>query len=131
MSRPLCSLYHTLPCSECLLMLKAATIVLNTGICSLCSLYKEFFPEVTYHTGNAKCRLLQMPMVAIKIQDISTRKSEILITELTEGVDYLKVSHFLDAHATNKKSCAPSMSKAELNKLLVLARSDRERELVK
>ena len=69
--------------------------------------------------------------VAISIQNSSTKRAEVHVTELVEGIDYLKVSHFLCALATKRETDTPCLSKVELNQLLVLAQSDRERELVK
>lgn len=58
-------------------MIKAANLVLDSGICSLQSVFKEIFPNVTYHTGNAKRRLLQMPLVTVQVQDLSTNRAEV------------------------------------------------------
>ena len=106
-------------------MIKAANMVLKAGICSLRSVFRSIFPSVTYHTLNAKRKLLQMPLAAILIG------AEVNITELVQGIDYLKVSHFLGALATKRETNTPSLSKTDLNSLLLLAQSDRERELVK
>lgn len=73
-----------------------------------------------------------MPLVAIKVKDLNTKRSEIHVTELVNGVDYFKISQFLNATASSSRETPkPSFSKAELNRLLVLAQSDRERELIK
>ncbi len=126
-----CSSHHISPCFECVSMLQAARKVLNSGIYPLCSLFKEVFPQVTYHTGNAKRRFLQMPIVAIRIQNVSRNNAEWYVTELIHGVDYLKLSRFLNLQAQENKCSAPNFLKAELKQLLVLAQSDRERELIK
>ncbi len=67
-----------------------------------------------------------MPMVAIHVQNVSNNNAELFVTELIPGIDYLRVSHFLNAHVTKNKSCTPKLNL----KLLVLAQSDRERELM-
>ena len=127
-----CSLYHKKTfCPECTNMIKAAEVIQEVGICTLSSVFKTVFPEVTYHTPYAKRRLLQMPVVAIRIQEPSSGRAEIHIMELISGVDYLKLSHFLNACANKKSTPTPSMSKAELKELLHLAQSDKERELVR
>lgn len=112
-------------------MIKAAEIIQEVGICTLSSVFKTVFPEVTYHTPYAKRRLLQMPVVAIRIQEPSSGRAEIHIMELISGVDYLKLGHFLNACANKKSTPTPSMSKAELKELLHLAQSDKERQLVR
>ena len=48
-------------------MIQAAEIVLKDGIFSMATVFKTVFPNVTYHTLNAKRHLLQMPIVAIHI----------------------------------------------------------------
>ena len=124
-----CSLYHSSPCTECDSMVKAARCVLTSGVCSLQSVFTKVFPSVTYHTLNAKRRLLQMPLVAIQVWNRNTKKPEVQLIELVQGVNYLKVFHLLNGLCT--KSPQPSLSKSELNQLLLLAQSDRERELIK
>ncbi len=85
---------------------------------------------------NAKRKLLQMPIVAIRVQysQSTTNKSEIVLTELINGINYLKVLHFLEAFVainSNLSMSAPLLSKADLtDRILSLrSRSDREREL--
>ncbi len=127
-----CSSYHKNSlCLDCTNMIKAAEIILEVGICTLSSVFRTVFPDVTYHTPYAKRRLLQMPIVAIRIQEPSSGRAEIHIMELISGVDYLKLGHFLNACAKKKSTPTPSMSKAELKELLHLAQSDKERELVR
>ena len=105
-------------------MIKVANLVIEAGVCSLHSVFKAAFPSVTYHTMNAKRKLLQMPLVAFQ------GNKEVFLMELVEGVDYLKVVHFINACMVSNTG-SKSMSKLELNKLLLLARTDREKGLVK
>ena len=121
-----CSNYHSAQCTLCCALIKAATLVLEAGVCSLHSVFKAAFPFVTYHTLNAKRKLLQMPLVAFQ------GNKEIFLMELVEGVDYLKVVHFINACIDhNNNTGSRLMSKLDLKRLLLLARTDRERELVK
>ena len=73
---------------------------------------------------NAKHKLLQMPPVAFQ------GNKEVFLMELVENVEYLKVVHFINACMVSNTG-SKSMSKLELNKLLLLARTDREKEVVK
>ncbi len=57
-------------------------------------LFKEAFPPITYHMGNAKRRFLQMPVVTIIISNVFSSKAEWYVMELIHGVDYVKLSHF-------------------------------------
>ena len=116
-----CSLYHKKGlCPECTSMIKAAEIILEVGICTLSSVFGTVFPEVTYHTPYTKRRLLQMPVVAIRIQEPSSGRAETHVMELINGVDYLKLNHFLNACANKENSPTPSLSKAELKELFHL-----------
>ena len=51
-----CSNYHSAQCTSCCALIKAATLVLEAGVCSLHSVFKAAFPFVTYHTLNANGR---------------------------------------------------------------------------
>ena len=122
--REYCTIYHPPQCFLCPAMIKAANLVIEAGVCSLHSVFTAAFPSVTYHMMNAKRKLLQMPLVAFQ------GNKEVFLMELVEGVDYLKVVHFINACMVSNTG-SKSMSKLELNKLLLLARTDREKELVK
>ena len=54
---------------DCSLMINAPKIVLNEEIVPLSRVFKTVFPKATYHSGNAKRRLLQMPLVSMRIQN--------------------------------------------------------------
>lgn len=60
--------YHK-NCTHCTKMINAAHAVIDNGICSLKSLFESSFPGATYNAGNAKRRLLQMPLTAPKINN--------------------------------------------------------------
>ncbi len=112
-------------------MIKAARLVMESSVCCLQSVFQKSFPSITYHTLNAKRRLLQMPLVAIQVWNANTKRPEVQLVELVEGVDYLKVLHLLNGLSTKQKTPEPSLSKTQLNQLLLMAQSDREKELVK
>lgn len=113
-------------------MIKAGRIILEGSLSSLHTVFSQAFPCVTYHTLNAKSRILQMPVVAIRVQCQTVEKSEILVTELINGIDYSSVLRFLDNFiAKNSRVSKPSLSKDELAQILSLSTSDKERELIK
>ena len=62
---------HRQPCSRCTPVVKSAQIVLEQGIISMSKLFKTAFPNVTYHSLQAKRRLLQMPLAAIRVKKIA------------------------------------------------------------
>lgn len=110
-------------------MIKAANIIIEKGICTLPYVFREVFPEVTYNTHNAKRRLLQLPVVALRIREASSRKAEVNLMEVVRGVDYVKFQRVLGTQASREASSSPALTKNELRQLS-LAQSDRERELV-
>ena len=52
---------------DCNAMIQVAEMILREGIITLSSVFKAIFPNVTYHSHNAKSRLLAMPVVAIRL----------------------------------------------------------------
>ena len=68
-------------------MIRAAIIVLEEGIITLKHVFTTIFPFVTY---NAKHRLLQMPLVAIRLQYAKE-------LYLIDCLDYEKLVKFLNS----------------------------------
>ena len=63
-------------------------MVLEDGIVPLADVFKAVFPTVTYHSLNAKRRLLQMPVVAIRVKGLLNGQSKLYLMEKVEGLDY-------------------------------------------
>ena len=76
-------------------MIHAAIIVLEEGIVTLKHVF-TIFPSATYHTINAKRRLLQMPLVAIRLQ----YTKELYLMEKVDGLDYEKLVKFLNSQCS-------------------------------
>lgn len=74
---------------DCNSMIQAANHVLNEGITPLSHVFKLFFPHVTYHARNAKRRMLQMPVVALRV------RGELYLIEKVEGLNYTSLTDFL------------------------------------
>ena len=104
-------------------MINAAKIVLHEGISPLSRVFKSVFPNATYHSGNAKRRLLQMPLVAMCIQN------ELFLIEKIEGLKYPLLVSFLQGKLS-RSQVQQGITKDELKQLLTLAKSDRERECI-
>lgn len=79
-------------------MVQAANIVIEKGICSLASLYRAVFPDLSYKSCNAKEKLLKMPLVVIRCR---SSNAVLLAMEYISGVDYIKVALLLQ-HATQQ-----------------------------
>jgi hypothetical protein len=115
--RYLCSAQHN-QC-DCNSMIQAAEIVLKHGIVSMATVFKTVFPNVTYHAVNAKRRLLQIPLVAIRIW------GELYLMEKVDGLNYPIITGFI---ANQKQKREVGMIKSELKQLLTIATTEKERE---
>ena len=72
---------------ECPKMIKAANIVLESGITLLKPLFETCFPHVTCQTTNAKRRLLQIPLAAL-LMKIDNNNPKLFVIP---GMDYEKL----------------------------------------
>ena len=114
-----CSLRHIDTMCDCSGMIAAAEKILKEGICSLSSVYRTAFPNLTYQPTQAKRKLLQMPIAAVRLGEPSSGRAEV------------QLLHFLTGCPRKQGGCTPSMSKQELKHLLSLAQSDKERECIR
>ena len=108
-------------------MIKAAHIVLQNGICSLSTVFRTAFPHVSYIAQQARSRLLQMPLVAIRIGTPSSGNCSIQITEYISGLNYSNFAKSL-RQVFQKSVEVPSISREDFQQLLAFAQSRRERE---
>ena len=69
---------------------------------------------MTYNTHNAKRRLLQLPVVALRIREASSGKAEVNLMEVVRGVDYVKFQRVLATQASREASSSPALTKNEL-----------------
>ena len=92
-------------------------------------LFTTIFPSVTY-ANNAKRRLLQMPLVALRLQ-CSNDSAKLYLMEKVDSLDYEKVLKFLKSQILITKYSRCGMSKDELQQLLLIAQSERERECIR
>ena len=109
-------------CSECNSMIHAAIIVLEEGIVTLKHVFTTIFPFVTY---NAKHHLLQMPLVAIRLQ----YAKELYLMEKVDGLDYEKLVKFLNSQMQH--TSRGGISREELKKLMLISESERERQCIR
>lgn len=120
----LCETNHTKKNCDCKALINVALTVLNDGICSLSGVFKHNFPTVTYHSFNAKRRLLQMPIVIFPVC------CQLYVMEKVEGLSYIHLSKFLTSKLTINQA-KQGMTKEDLKKLLLIASNDKERECIK
>ena len=108
-------------------MLQSAQEILENGFTKLKDSYVQNFPLVKYDPTLARCRLLQMPLVCIRV-DYSRGRSECLLLEHVSGVNYSNMRTLLHkvVSTSNFKSPNTMVSKSVVKSLLGLCQSDRE-----
>ena len=83
---------------NCKALINCAITVLNVGIISLSQVFRNNFPNVTYHSFNAIRRLIQMPIVLFPVC------GQLYIMEKVQGLSYSHLSKFLTSRLTIKKA---------------------------
>lgn len=123
-----CSMNHShLSCTECTSIVKVGNLVLKNGMVPLALAFRTAFPTVTYHPFHAKRRLLQMPLVAIRItKDKVKQQSELYLLEKIEGFDYEKLANFISRNVEQLQR-KQGITKEELKQLFEIT----ERELIR
>ena len=122
-----CLLKHNPNCTKCDRLLQAAQIILDNIICSLSFVFKSVYPESTYNSEAAKSRILQLPVVAVRIGSPSSGISEISVMEHMSGVDYVKLRTILSVNP-KAMSTKPAMTKEDVQHILSFAQNRQERE---
>ena len=92
-------------------------------------MFRTAFPKIKYTAEVARRRLLQMPLVSIVVGNHSTGTSLSYLLECQVGVNYEIIQQLLASHLHDKKQ--PNITKAALREILSMARSSRERELIR
>ena len=126
-----CSSRHLQPCTKCKPLLCVAELVLKAGFCTLSEAFRSSYPHQVYKADIARQRLLQMPLACIRVGNIQKGNALWYLVESFPGVDYSKFAQLLDSLFAASSFCRAGISKQEVNALLGLTSSDRERELVR
>ena len=114
---------------QCDSMISAGRAVLENGVLPLRTVFRTYFPDVTYHSVNAKRLLLQMPLAAVHLQSKGDKRGELFLMEFIKDLDYEKVIGFLN-HEFDKTLGKKTLTKEDVRSILTLAQSDRERETI-
>ena len=122
-----CSLIHDPTCTA---LLSIAKSILENGFVLLAKAFRSAFLNVTYHTENAKCRVLKMPLAALRVGCPKSGMSEIYLFEYSKGLNYQQFLWLLNSFHLEKTTKRLSMTKQQLRNVLSLAKSDREREVI-
>lgn len=97
-----CSLLHKPSCSVCPTLLGISEAILSNGFLLLSQAFKSAFPHVTYHSHSAKRRLLQLPLVAIRVGQPKSGVSQIYLFEYIPNINYHQFLHLLNAFHKEK-----------------------------
>ena len=126
-----CSLAHNPMCSVCPAFLTVSQTIPEKGFVQLSQAFKSAFPQVTYHSYSAKCRLLQLPLVALRVGQPQSGVSGVYLFEHIPNVNYRQFLHLLNAFHSRTITERLIMTKEQLHGVLSIAQSDRERECIR
>ena len=132
--REYCSLTHAQPCPDCCRMIQVATIILEHNFCKLHQAFEIVSPTVKYSASRAITKLLQMPLVSVRIGSASSGVSFTILLERFLGTDYVKMASLLNQmaeHSVKDSESRQSMERPFVKMLLNLAQSPRERECLR
>ena len=127
-----CHSRHVQPCLKCTTLMSVAFRVLEDGYCMLAEAFRLAFPDQKYKADIAMQRFLQMPLALIRVGTPQSGCAAWFLVEYVEGVDFVNFAHFSEAIFRSRTSSQPiGMDRDKIKALLGLARSDRERELIR
>lgn len=106
-------------------------MILDRGYVLLAEAFRYAFLNVTYHSHSTKRRLLQLPLVALRVGHPQSGFSEVYLFEHFPTVNYHQFLRLLDRFHTEKTNKRLLMSKQELKHVLSIATSSRERECIR
>ena len=120
------------PCEKCRVQLMIAHRIDEEGFCVLSDAFRFAYPNQLYKADIALKRMLQMPLVAIRVGVPSRGRATWFLVEYIDGVNYISFAQFSEA-LFNSRTAAHNMhmNKSEIKKLLGLACSDHDRELIR
>ena len=127
-----CSRVHKQPCTNCTSMLSVLHIIQEMSFCLLSEAFKVVSPGHKYTAEIARRKLLQMPLVAIRIGKPNEGQSFTVLMEMFPDTDYTKIAMLINTLESKQKASSHShLEKSVVKLLLGIAQSDRERACMK
>lgn len=126
-----CSSHHRAPCCMCKNMLQVAVTVLEQGYILLPCAFRIVSSEVSYTAERARRKLLQMPLVSIRVGDPGKGTSFTILMEHCIGVNYHRMGLVINRMVITTPQNAQRLERSCVQMLLSMAQSDRERECIK
>ena len=93
-------------------------------------MFRTSFSGISYTPKQARSRLLQMPLTAIRVGEPSSGCSDVKVTENFPGLDHRKFQKLMELYHQKSKSTTakPNITKDSFRQLLSFAQNRRERE---
>lgn len=127
--RAVCTDKHEPDCMECDSLVEIAQSIINNGYIIMSEAFRKSFPGIKYSAEIARRKLFQLPLVSITVGDPSSGESCCYLLENRPGTDYNAIHQILSAQ--KKTSKEPGITKEALRDIMLLAQSDREKELIR
>ena len=125
-----CDVYHPSNAKcVCKQLCKAGSIILKQCIVPLLELFRTCFKERSYSAKIARQQLLQMPLVAVRVDLPQCGQSEYETMEYQADFYYEAMRTYLQSIHTNQQR--ETLPKEKLRELLDFAQSKREKEVIK
>lgn len=128
-----CKLYHESTCVNCARIVDFIQIITEEGYCLLRKAFNIVCPGIIYSPDKARRKLLQIPVVAIRIGDVNKGNSFTILTESMHGVNYVRIGALINGliETTAYAQAHPMLEKNCVKMLLEMAQTDRERECMR
>ena len=107
-------------------MLKVAITILEQGYCTLSDAFSLASPMVKYTAEHVRRKLLQMPLICIRIGDPSKGQSFSILMERFPRTDYTKLGGIINGLLSAQCCKGNTLQKSVVKMLLSIAKSDRE-----
>ena len=91
-----------MPCSVCEGLITVGKSVLENGYILLSEAFKLASPGVKYSAEHARRKLLQLPLVAIRIGNPVRGQAFSILIEMFSGVDYSRLGIILNSLVLNQ-----------------------------
>lgn len=124
-----CQVVHKQPCFNCSQMLTVANTILQHGFCMLSEAHHIVSPDTKFRAENARSKLLQMPLVCVRLGEPKDGTSFSFLMEKHNSVNPMNIATVLNSMASKKQP--KSLDKSFVKLLLNLAGSECARECVR
>lgn len=126
-----CENNHAKPCSECRNLVAAAKEILKSLVVDLKTLFLEHFTIVSYKTDKAVRRIMQLPVVVIRVCLEGPGSQRLYVTPKMRGVNYSLFPSLIEKCVLSHEKQVTSLTKDMLNGLCHLASTEKDRTLIK